>query len=171
MITKITGTLNRALDEEVRLQVGPLEYQVMVPEFVRRQVQGKVGQELTLHTNEYLEGNPAHGRMVPRLIGFASEAELEGELRMHRAEIESMVAMWRSGRQRLQHFESTLLPLARDRSRAVLTAYGSGRGDQRAVLDALRDEVDLQREYVALEGDVTRAWAFLHLLHSSGATP
>lgn len=101
----------------------------------------------------------------------ASEAELEGELRMHRAEIESMVAMWRSGRQRLQHFESTLLPLARDRSRAVLTAYGSGRGDQRAVLDALRDEVDLQREYVALEGDVTRAWTFLHLLHSSGATP
>jgi outer membrane protein, heavy metal efflux system len=101
----------------------------------------------------------------------ASEAELEGELRMHRAEIDSMVAMWRSGRQRLQHFESTLLPLARDRSRAVLTAYGSGRGDQRAVLDSLRDEVDLQREYVALEGDVTRAWAFLHLLHSSGATP
>jgi len=101
----------------------------------------------------------------------ANEAELDAELRMHRAEIESMVAMWRSGRQRLQHFESTLLPLARDRSRAVLTGYGSGRGDLRAVLDALRDEVDLQREYVALEGDVTRAWTFLHLLHSSGATP
>jgi outer membrane protein TolC len=101
----------------------------------------------------------------------ASEAELDAELRMHRAEIESMVAMWRSGRQRLEHFESILLPLARDRSRAVLTAYGSGRGDLRAALDALRDELDLQREYVALEGEVTRAWAFLHLLHSSGATP
>lgn len=101
----------------------------------------------------------------------AGEAELEGELRMHRAEIESRVAMWRSGRLRLQHFESTLLPLARDRSRAVLTGYGSGRGDLRTVLDALRDEVDLQREYVALAGDVTRAWTFLHLLHPSGATP
>ena len=77
MITRITGILNRALDEEVRLQVGPLEYQVLVPEFVRRQVQGKVGQELTFFTNEYLEGNPAHGRMVPRLVGFTSEAELE----------------------------------------------------------------------------------------------
>ena len=77
MITKITGALNRVQDEEVRLQVGALEYQVLVPEFVRRQVQGKIGQELTLHTSEYLEGNPAHGRMVPRLIGFASEAELE----------------------------------------------------------------------------------------------
>ena len=101
----------------------------------------------------------------------ASEAELDAELRMHRAEIESMVAMWRSGRQRLEHFKSILLPLARDRSRAVRTAYGSGRGDLRAALDALRDEVDLQREYVVLEGEVTRAWAFLHLLNSSGATP
>jgi cobalt-zinc-cadmium efflux system outer membrane protein len=101
----------------------------------------------------------------------ATEAELDAGMRMHRAEIEAMVAVWRSGRARRQNFESTLLPLARDRSRAILTAYGSGRGEQRAVLEALRDEVDVQREYVALEGEVTRAWAFLHLLHSSGATP
>jgi Holliday junction DNA helicase RuvA len=77
MITKITGVLNRVLDEEVRLQVGPLEYQVLVPEFVRRQVQTRVGQEVTLHTSEYLEGNPMQGRVVPRLIGFQTEAELE----------------------------------------------------------------------------------------------
>jgi Holliday junction DNA helicase RuvA len=69
--------LNRVLDEEVRLQVGPLEYQVLVPEFVRRQVQTRLGQELTLHTSEYLDGNPMQGRVVPRLIGFLSEAELE----------------------------------------------------------------------------------------------
>ena len=77
MITRITGVLNRVLDEEVRLQVGPLEYQVLVPEFVRRQVQGQVGQELLLYTSEYLEGNPMQGRVVPRLMGFISEAELE----------------------------------------------------------------------------------------------
>jgi Holliday junction DNA helicase RuvA len=77
MITKITGQLNRVLDEEVRLQVGPLEYQVLVPEFVRRQVQSRIGQELTLHTSDYLDGNPMQGRVVPRLIGFLSEAELE----------------------------------------------------------------------------------------------
>ncbi|MBV9122707.1 MAG: ATP-dependent DNA helicase RuvA [Planctomycetes bacterium] len=77
MITKITGHLNRVLDEEVRLQVGPLEYQVLVPEFVRRQVQTMLGQELTLHTSEYLDGNPMQGRVVPRLIGFLSEVELE----------------------------------------------------------------------------------------------
>jgi Holliday junction DNA helicase RuvA len=69
--------LNRVLDEEVRLQVGAFEYQVLVPEFVRRQVQMRLGQELTLHTSEYLDGNPMQGRVVPRLIGFLSEAELE----------------------------------------------------------------------------------------------
>src|SRR5919109_1456459 len=77
MITRITGALNRVLDEEVRLQVGPLEYQVLVPEFVRRQLQTRAGHEVTLHTSEYLDGNPMQGRTVPRLIGFLHEAELE----------------------------------------------------------------------------------------------
>ena len=77
MITRITGVLNRVLDEEVRLQVGPLEYQVLVPEFIRRQVQHFTGQELALHTSEYHDGNPMQGRVVPRLIGFMNEAELE----------------------------------------------------------------------------------------------
>src|SRR5438093_3932783 len=77
MITKITGRLTRVLDDEVRLQVGALEYQVLVPEFVRRRVQARVGQELTLHTSEYLDGNPMQGRVVPRLIGFLSDAELD----------------------------------------------------------------------------------------------
>jgi Holliday junction DNA helicase RuvA len=77
MITRITGLLSRVLDDEVRLQVGPLEYQALVPEFVRRQVQGQVGQEITLYTSHYLEGNPMQGRVVPRLIGFLTEAELD----------------------------------------------------------------------------------------------
>ncbi len=77
MITKIGGVLSRVLDDEVRLQVGALEYQVLVPEFIRRRVQAGVGQELTLHTSHYFDGNPMQGRVVPRLIGFTSEAELE----------------------------------------------------------------------------------------------
>ena len=77
MITKITGPINRVLDDEVRIQVGAFEYQVLVPEFVRRQIQTKVGQEVTLHTSHYLDGNPMQGRVVPRLIGFTTEAELE----------------------------------------------------------------------------------------------
>jgi cobalt-zinc-cadmium efflux system outer membrane protein len=100
----------------------------------------------------------------------AQEASQEAEVRMHRAEIESMLALWHSGRTRLQHFGKELLPLAHDRSRATLNSYGSGRGDMRSTLEALGEEVDLQLEYIELEGDVTRAWAFLHLLHSAGAS-
>ena len=77
MITKITGLVNRVLDEEIRLQVGPLEYQVLVPEFIRRILQHKHAEEITLYTSHYLDGNPAHGKMVPRLIGFLAEAEQE----------------------------------------------------------------------------------------------
>jgi Holliday junction DNA helicase RuvA len=77
MITRISGVLNRVLDEEVRLQVGALEYQVLVPEFLRRTLQTQVGREVTFHTSHYFDGNPQHGKVVPRLIGFLNEVELE----------------------------------------------------------------------------------------------
>ena len=76
MITAITGALNRVLDEEVRLQAGPFEYSVLVPEFVRRQLQMRLGEEITLHTMQYLEGNQMSNRLVPRLVGFATEDDL-----------------------------------------------------------------------------------------------
>ncbi|HEX5272400.1 MAG TPA: Holliday junction branch migration protein RuvA [Gemmataceae bacterium] len=77
MITRITGLLSRVLDEEVRLQAGAFEYQVLVPDFVRRALQGRVGHEVTLHTSHFLDGNPMQGKVVPRLLGFVSETELE----------------------------------------------------------------------------------------------
>jgi Holliday junction DNA helicase RuvA len=77
MITKIKGGLNRVLDEEVRIQVGGLEYQVLVAENVRRRLQGYIGQEVTLHTCHYFDGNPMQGRVVPRLLGFLTETELD----------------------------------------------------------------------------------------------
>lgn len=76
MITRISGILNRVLDDEVRIQVGALEYQVLVPEFIRRTLQHRVGHEITLHTSHYLDGNPMQGKVVPRLLGFTSDAEL-----------------------------------------------------------------------------------------------
>lgn len=75
MITRITGTLSRVLDDEARLQVGPIEYQVLVAEFVRRALQERVGQEVTLVTTHYFEGNPMQGKMAPRLLGFPGEME------------------------------------------------------------------------------------------------
>jgi holliday junction DNA helicase RuvA len=77
VITKITGQL-LALDEETAtLGVGAFEYEVLIPEFSRRQLQDKLHEEVRLHTIEYLEGNPMQGRMSPRLIGFLAEVERE----------------------------------------------------------------------------------------------
>jgi Holliday junction DNA helicase RuvA len=77
MITKMTGVLTRVLDDEARLAVGAFEYQILVSEVVRRQIQMRVGQEVTFHVAEYLEGNSGGNRFVPRRIGFNTEAELE----------------------------------------------------------------------------------------------
>ena len=50
---------------------------MLIPEHTRRQVQGKIGEPVTLHTIFYIEGNAMTGRMVPRLIGFTSPIDRE----------------------------------------------------------------------------------------------
>ena len=59
------------------MRIGAFEYEVLIPEFTRRQLQAQLSQEVSLHTIEYLEGNPMQGRLTPRLIGFLSEVERE----------------------------------------------------------------------------------------------
>lgn len=78
MITKITGRLEQLGEEQAIVNIAPFEYQVLIPEFTRRQLQLKIGSEIQLHTIQYLEGNPAQGgRLTPRMIGFLSEIERE----------------------------------------------------------------------------------------------
>lgn len=77
MITKITGTPVDATGNALTLAVGAFEYEILIPEFARRHVQEQIGKEISLHTIEYLEGNPMQGRMTPRLIGFLSSIERE----------------------------------------------------------------------------------------------
>jgi Holliday junction DNA helicase RuvA len=77
MITRLTGRLVQLLADAAVIAAGPFEYEVYIPEFVRRQLQGSVGEEVSLRTIDYLEGNPAQGKVYPRLIGFMSDAERE----------------------------------------------------------------------------------------------
>ena len=77
MITKITGKLLSVAEEELTLGIDAFEYEVRIPEFARRQLQHRLGEQVSLHTIEYFEGNPMQGRMTPRLIGFLSEVERE----------------------------------------------------------------------------------------------
>lgn len=77
MITKISGVLLNVHNDTATIQVEPFEYEVLIPEFNRRQLQSHIGHRVSLHTLHYLEGNPAHGKLTPRLVGFLREAERE----------------------------------------------------------------------------------------------
>ena len=76
MITKITGKL-LAVGEDATVAVAPFEYAVGIPDFNRRQLQSKIGQTVSLHTLHHMDGNPAHGKLTPRLIGFLRAEERE----------------------------------------------------------------------------------------------
>ena len=77
MITRITGKLIHLAEDAATLEVGAFEYQVLVPEFVRRQLQSMLEKSVSLRTLEYLEGNPQKGRVTPRMVGFMNNAERE----------------------------------------------------------------------------------------------
>jgi Holliday junction DNA helicase RuvA len=77
MITKISGKLLTVSDVAATLEVEAFEYEVMIPEITRRRLQAMLGERVSLHTLHYLEGNPAQGRVVPRLVGFLNDVERE----------------------------------------------------------------------------------------------
>jgi Holliday junction DNA helicase RuvA len=77
LITRVTGKLVGLNEFCATIRVGGFDYEVLLPDIVRRQLQSKLDEEVSLRTIEYLEGNPQQGRLTPRIIGFANEAELE----------------------------------------------------------------------------------------------
>lgn len=102
-------------------------------------------------------------------------AERDEATRAHVAEARAMLQEWRSDRQRLARYDSTLLPLADERTRAALAAYRGGGGPLAAVLEARRGEIDARMDRLRLEMDAARLWAQLNHLTPVGteapATP
>lgn len=92
------------------------------------------------------------------------EAEHEAALRAYRTELQQMLTEWELLGSQIRRYEQDLLPLARERSRAVLAAYRAGRGELRAVLDARRQEIEFLVEHARLEGERGRDWAFLRFV-------
>jgi Holliday junction DNA helicase RuvA len=76
VIKYVTGRLVEVFDSSIIMENGPFHFEVLVPDFVRHSVQSLVGEDLSLHTILYFEGNP-QGRMNPRMVGFLSKVELE----------------------------------------------------------------------------------------------
>ena len=75
MITKITGILQTLDTETATISKDGFEFEILIPEFTRRQLQGRVADKIALHTIFYLDGNPQQGKLNPRLIGFMSPIE------------------------------------------------------------------------------------------------
>lgn len=75
MILTITGKLVHVGETFVTIQSTPFEYEVLVADFTRRQLQSQLGETTRLHTLDYIEGNAQGGRLTPRLVGFLTEPE------------------------------------------------------------------------------------------------
>ncbi|HTN76268.1 MAG TPA: Holliday junction branch migration protein RuvA [Pirellulaceae bacterium] len=77
MITKITGQLAVVGEDRLTLVIDAFEYEVLIPDLVRRALSGRVGEKISLHTMEYIEGNSTQSKLTPRLVGFLNTIERE----------------------------------------------------------------------------------------------
>ena len=75
MIARIEGKLVKLDTEAALVQVGPVAYEVMLPSYCLDALAGRIGTEIVLCTMEYYEGSPGGGNLIPRMVGFLSEAE------------------------------------------------------------------------------------------------
>lgn len=91
-------------------------------------------------------------------------AQREEAAREHLAQARSLWQAWQSGRDRMARYDTTLLPLAAERTQAALAAYRGATLPLTAVLEARRLEVDARMERLRLEMETARLWAQLSYL-------
>lgn len=70
MIVRLTGSLIDVEEDSIVVERAGEAREVLVPQFAVAELAAYRGQQVTLHTIEFLEGNPASGNLVPRLLGF-----------------------------------------------------------------------------------------------------
>jgi len=76
MIARITGRLEEVGAGAVLIDAGAgLWYEVLLGAHDAERLGRQVGQDVVLHTIHYLEGDPSHGQVTPRLIGFLAETD------------------------------------------------------------------------------------------------
>ena len=76
MIARLTGRLEEITETSALIDVGGgLWYEVRLAACDTGRLGGKLGQDVVLHTIHYIEGDPSHGQVTPRLIGFLAEED------------------------------------------------------------------------------------------------
>jgi Holliday junction DNA helicase RuvA len=77
MIAQIQGKLVQLDSDTALVQIGQICYEILLPGYLANFLAGKIGQDITLCTMEYYEGNIAGGNLVPQMIGFITAGEKE----------------------------------------------------------------------------------------------
>ena len=95
-----------------------------------------------------------------------AKARYEDMLRSREAEVRGWLNDWQTGKDRLVRYRDELIPNARHRSEATLTAYRNGKTDLAAGLLARRDEIEARMQALTLEMETARLWAQLNFLIS-----
>ncbi len=105
-------------------------------------------------------------REVSARLALADQirAQREDVTREYVAQARGWVQQWQGNRDRLAQYDSSLIPLATERTRASIAAYRGGGGLLPAVLEARRMEIDTRIERLRLEMETAGLWARLEYL-------
>ena len=84
MISGISGKLVSVSDDRALVELNGITYTVMITRAVGERLiaTGKVGNEVSFFTNYYIEGSMGMGNLIPRLVGFLNETDLEFFLKL-----------------------------------------------------------------------------------------
>jgi len=113
-----------------------------------------------------LDQKSRQDRDVTAKLALAEQmrAQREEATREHLAATRSWLQEWQSNRERLVQYDSSLIPLTMERTRAALAAYRGGIGPLGAVLEARRMEIDTRMDRLRLEMETAARWAQLEFL-------
>ena len=75
MICRLTGRILSVDELAAVVETNGLAYELNVPTSSLVDLQRLTGQEITLFTVQYFEGNPTGTNMIPRLIGFLNDTD------------------------------------------------------------------------------------------------
>ncbi len=92
------------------------------------------------------------------------QAQREEVARELLAQARARLQQWQANRERLAHYDQTIIPLAAERTRAALASYRGGAGPLNAVLDARRMEIDARLDRLRLDMETASLWAQLNFL-------
>ena len=79
MIARISGILITVKEDHALLEVNGITYTILITRAVGERLvfSGKIGQEVTFNTYHYIEGTMGMGNLIPRIVGFLNETDLE----------------------------------------------------------------------------------------------